>query len=112
MRHRIEIYSPSSVQDSFGGVAPDAGTLFATTWAKVVTPQGRELFTAQQQVSQVTHKITMRWAQGVVAKQFVLFDGRYFSIEAVSDPDGQHVYLELLCIERNDSANFTGGAAQ
>lgn len=112
MRHRIQIFTGSTTQDSFGGVSPDVGTLLATTWARVITPQGRALYDAQQKVSLVTHKITMRWASGITVKQYVLFNGKYLTIESVNDPDGQRIYLELLCVERNDSTTLTGGSAQ
>ena len=74
--------------------------------AKIETLSGRELYAAQQKVSQVTHRITIRWQQGILAKMNVgWFDerDRFFQIEAVENPDGVHHRLDLLCIERDDS---------
>jgi SPP1 family predicted phage head-tail adaptor len=98
-------------QDSSGGVDPSLATQFLETYAAVETLTGRQLFAAQQEVSEVTHKITMRWAPGIVSRQVIFWDDRYFDIQAVQDPDGRRKMLELLCIERNDSRNIQGGGA-
>jgi SPP1 family predicted phage head-tail adaptor len=75
--------------------------------AKIETLSGRELYTAQQKVPLVTHRVTIRWQRGILAKMNVgWFDERqkFFQIEAVENPDGRHIKLELLCIERADSS--------
>lgn len=95
-------------QDTFGGWTIGDDSIFAADVpAKIETLTGRELYAAQQKVSEVTHKITIRWQPGIVAKMNVLwFDeaSRFFQIEDRQDPDGRRIRLELLCIERDDSA--------
>lgn len=107
--HQIKIVDLTLQQDSFGGVAIDSATPFATVWAAVESLSGRELYTAQQKVSEVTHRITIRWMEGITAKQNVWFDDRQFQIEAIENPDERNIVLYLLCIERNDSAREQGG---
>ena len=109
LRHRITILRMNLTQDSFGGFQQGDNSVFAQDVpAAIETLSGRELYAAQQKVSEVTHKITIRWQPGIKAKMNVLwFDedfNRFFQIQAVENPDGVHVRLELLCIERNDSA--------
>jgi SPP1 family predicted phage head-tail adaptor len=99
-------------QDASGGVDPTLATPFLETWAAVDTLSGRQLVAAQQEVSEVSHKITMRWSPGIVSSQVIFWDDRYFDIQAVQDPDGLRVMLQLLCMERNDSETLEGGGAE
>lgn len=111
LRHRISICDPDLSQDASGAVATDSGAPFADVWASIESLAGKELYTAQQTVSEVTHRIVIRWRRGIVARQFIRFAGRFFLIQAVSNPDEKKHLLALLCIERNDSARFSGGIA-
>lgn len=108
LRHRINILRPNSTQDTFGGTQIGDDSIFsADVPAKIETLTGRELLQAQQKVSEVTHRITIRWQPGIVALMNVgWFDerDRFFQIQDIFNPDGQHKKLELLCIERDDSA--------
>ena len=101
LRHRVEIIVPDNSQDGSGGIDPDAGTTLATVWASIEPVSGRELQGAQQIVSQVTHKITIRWLDGVQALQRVNFEDRVFQIQYIQNPNETHKMLILLCIERN-----------
>jgi len=102
LRHRIDILNAVTGQDSMGGQTAGAGSTFATVWASVEALSAREIFAAQQITAQVSHKVTIRWLDGVKAKMAVSFDGRAFDIVGVQNPDGRHKMLILLCLERND----------
>jgi len=104
LRHRIYIVRPNLTQDAAGGSQPDDDSILATVWASVEALTGRELFSAQQLVSEVTHKITIRWLDGIKSSMNVWFDGRQFQIQAIQNPDERHKLLILLCVERDDSA--------
>jgi SPP1 family predicted phage head-tail adaptor len=101
----------SLAQDTFGGTVIDQENVFATVWASVEALSGRELYSAQQKVSEVTHLITIRWLAGVKARMNVWFDDRQFQIQAVENPDERRHFLRLLCIERDDSALEAAGTA-
>lgn len=109
LRHRITILKPNLNIDSAGGWSVNDDSIFADRVpAKVATLSGRELEAAQQRVSQVTHRITIRWQRDIKAKMNVGWNDeypRFFQIESVENPDGMRHRLDLLCIERNDSAN-------
>jgi len=109
LRHSVQLVSPDAEQDTAGGWTIDQTSVFATVWASVEALSGRELYAAQQQVSEVTHKITIRWLTGVLSSMFVIFDGHFYQIMAVLNPDGRHKLLVLLCKERDLSA-LEGGA--
>jgi SPP1 family predicted phage head-tail adaptor len=111
LRHQIKIVDLVLAQDTFGGTQIDSGAVFAVVWAEVLALSGRELEAAQQKVSEVTHRITLRYLPGIVAQQNVWFDDRQFQIEDVEDPDERRKILFLLCIERDNSAREEGGSA-
>jgi SPP1 family predicted phage head-tail adaptor len=107
LRHRIQLMRQNLTQGTSGGTVVDDVSIFATVWASVEALTGRELYAAQQKVSEVSHKITMRWRGGITAAMNVWFDGREFQIQAVQNPDERHKLLILLCIERDSSARET-----
>lgn len=104
LRHQIRITLPNLTEDSFGDSVNDDASLIATVWASIEALEGRELYAAQQRVSDVTHRITIRWMEGITARLNVLFGKRMFQIQAVLNPDEIEHKLVLLCIERDDSA--------
>jgi SPP1 family predicted phage head-tail adaptor len=108
LRQRIKIVQPNVTQDASGGWTIDDASPIAIVWASVEMLSGRELSAAQQLVSEVSHKITIRWMRGIRASQQVWFNdaeglNRTFKIQAVQNPDERNKMLFLLCIERDDS---------
>jgi SPP1 family predicted phage head-tail adaptor len=105
--HRISILQPNETLSPLGGWKIGDDSVFSDDVpAKIKTLSGRELYAAQQKVSQVTHRITIRWQPGILAKMNIRwFDERprFFQIEDIENPDGRRIKLDLLCIERADS---------
>ena len=104
LRHRVSIETVALSQDQYGGVHRDTTTPFVTVWGEVQDLAGRELYTASQEHSQITTKITTRFYPGIspamVARVPMDQRTRTFDILAVTDPDGRRVMLDLLCKER------------
>jgi SPP1 family predicted phage head-tail adaptor len=118
LRWQIQLLQPTLQQDSSGGVDPTATSIFATVYAAVEALAGRELYAAQQRVSEVTHKITIRYMPGVTATMVVSFPDpgtglpRLFLVGDVLNPDETPHLLYLYCIERDDSGRGgSGGSA-
>jgi len=107
-RWRVKIVQLNLTKDTSGGWDPEDVTVFAEVWAAVealsATAFGRTVYTAQQEASEVTHRVTIRYLSGVKASMRIWFRDRVFKIEAAVDPDEQQKILFLLCSERNDSA--------
>src|SRR5579862_9742227 len=108
LRHFITILQPSLAQDAAGGWQDGQGNILAQNVpASIETLSGRELYSAQQKVSEVTHRITIRWQPQISAGMTISwFDDRqrFFQIQSVENPDGRPIKLDLLCVERDDSA--------
>ena len=105
LRDVIELLAPTLVQDSAGGTQVlQQTTVFARVRASVESLSGRELYNAQQLVAEVTHRVLIRWHPQVIALMNLrsVGDGRRFQIQYVNRGSGRRIYLELLCVERND----------
>jgi len=111
LRHRIQLVKPTLLQDASGGFEEDQANVVATVYAKIEALSGRELYAAQQKVSEVSHQITIRYMPGIDATLNIRFGGREFQIQYVENPDERTKMLILLCIERDSSAREQGGSA-
>lgn len=103
LNRRITIQSPSATQDQYGQLAQQWDDLIHT-WGSIRAATSKEVFAASGFTSEVSHIITIRYRPAVTIKSNyrVLFNGRVFNIQAVSDPDESKVQLNLLCLETND----------
>ena len=115
MNRLIDIWDQPSQNQNSG--APQDPVLFASgiyaqitgVWA---TTQARKL--NQQVVSELSHKIVIRYMAGLRTRMFILYNDpdstddqdnvvpRRFDIDRIIDPDEQKVELTILAIERND----------
>jgi SPP1 family predicted phage head-tail adaptor len=96
---RIVIEEQSgTTQDEFGAVVENWTALLGAD-ASIVPLQGFERYAAQQANSTVSHKITMRYRDGIDAKKRVKFGIRIFDIEAVINLEEKNRWLELSCTE-------------
>jgi SPP1 family predicted phage head-tail adaptor len=114
LRQIVQIVDPTqvtTVQDSFGGnVAGQEQPLVIARDlpASIEFVSDKMVYSAQQYVSQVTHKVTIRWMPGITAKQEVVYldpEGRQrvLQVQGVGNPDERNRMLVLNCLERNDS---------
>lgn len=95
---RVSIQARSSTKDSFGQAA-QTWTEQLNCWARIEPLSGRELVLAQAQNAEVTHLVEIFYRPTVNAAMRVVYQGRVFNIQSVTDPDMAHVTLELLCSE-------------
>jgi SPP1 family predicted phage head-tail adaptor len=113
MRHRIKILQPTLQQDTTGGLNVNQNAVVATTWASIEAMSAQEKFAAHEFITEVSHKIIIRWRRGITAKMRVLMSSnqhkRLFLIESVLNPDERNKSLALYCIEIFDDANTAPG---
>jgi len=98
LRHRISLQELVSIPDGMGGFSEEWQDV-ATVWASVEPLRGQERYLAQQTLQEVTHKVTMRYREGVSTRMRIFFGGRLFTIKAILDPEERHKWLEILCSE-------------
>lgn len=100
LRHKIDIeqlVAGSPNQNEYGEPSEVWTVFLNDIWAAVEPLQGRELFAAQEHHAEVTTRIRIRYRDGVTAKMRVVFEGAYYDIKAVIDPERRHRELHLLC---------------
>jgi len=99
LRHKVTIQSlvAGSPQQKPSGEPDTAWTDLLTCWASVEPLKGRELFAAQEHHSEIEVRVRIRYRSGLNAAMRVVFEGLYYNIAAILDPELRHRELELLC---------------
>jgi len=106
LRHRVTVQSRAAGVDASGaanGAWTDA--LGGAVWAAIWPLRGKELYAAQQAISQVETRIRIRYRAGITPQMRVFWQGRVFEVLYVIDPELRHVTLDLLCHEIHEGAS-------
>jgi SPP1 family predicted phage head-tail adaptor len=98
LRRRLVLEAPVATPDGLGGTTQSFETV-AAVWAQIEWLSGGERWRMGRAEHYATHRITMRWRDGVDAGQRLLDGTRVFDIRAVADPDGGRRRLTCLVEE-------------
>lgn len=98
LRHRVTIQGLIRADDGYGGIT-ETWQDVATVWAAVEPLRGTERYRAQQVQAELSHKVVMRYREGIKPHLRLLYNGRVLEIEAVVDVEERHRWFELLCSE-------------
>ena len=99
LRHRVTLQRRELEKDDYGGVSPRGVWVdVATVWASLEAVSGREFFASRQEQFEVTHKVTIRYRDGVTADMRVVHGGKTFGVVAPL-PDNRGTRLVLMCRE-------------
>jgi len=100
LRHRVVIQGQTQTRDGAGGVERTWATV-TTRWASIQPLSPREMFAAGQVLSEVTHKITMRYCTDVTAQSRIVFGSRTFEVSGPPMHDDERQRMTtVLAIER------------
>jgi SPP1 family predicted phage head-tail adaptor len=92
LRHRRSIEVP--VGGSSWGTTTSWST-FATVWCSIEPLSGRDFFAAQATQSEISHRIRMRYIDGVRPNMRLNHGGRYLLFVAVRNVDERNRELEI-----------------
>lgn len=98
LRRRVSIETYTTSTDSIGAPTKVAATL-ATLWAKIEPLYGFEVKESARVVSDVTHRVTIRYRADVTAKMRVVYGSRKFDISAVRHDEESRRFTYLDCKE-------------
>lgn len=108
LKHRLSLQQEVLTADDAGGFVRGWQEI-AQLWAdlqpitgggsKLNTSSGKEVFMAGQVQAQISHRITLRWREGVSPSMRLVFEGRAFNIRYVADIGEANEVLELLVQE-------------
>ncbi|MCP4934297.1 MAG: phage head closure protein [bacterium] len=98
LRHRVILESATKTSDGGGG-----SMIFweqeATLWVAIKPLSGRELLSAGQFSSRLTHQITLRYISQILPEMRFRKGNRIFAIRAVLDVEEKQRWLRALCEE-------------
>lgn len=91
--------SPEEVDDA-GQPLDKLVPVFLNVWAGIEPLRGREFFSAQQDNSEVTTRIRVRYREGIDRTMTFKYMNHEFEILYIIQPDFNKRELQLMCKER------------
>ena len=98
LQYRVEIQQPTSTRDAMGQPVM-SWTTSQTRWAGIIPLTSREAFFAKSVRPEVSHRITMRWFDGLEHSNRIKMDARIFDIASIINVDEGNHTLQVDCIE-------------
>jgi SPP1 family predicted phage head-tail adaptor len=98
LRHRITFQEATETYNDVGEPVTTWANV-KTVWAEVKPIKGQEYWASQQVNAEVTHRVTVRYMDGLDSLMRIKFGDRYFSIEPPINPDERDIELQMLCKE-------------
>lgn len=98
LRHQVTLRSYTKTRDAYGGEI-ETWSDFATVWASVDPLIGREYIAAKQIQAEVSHKIRMRYINGVDPTMKIVFGSRTFEIVSILNVAEQNRELVIMATE-------------
>ncbi|MCF0149152.1 MAG: phage head closure protein [Clostridium sp.] len=99
LRHRITIQRLLHTQNHYGEVVDEWEDVISVR-AAIYPVSGRDFYAAEAVNSETTHRINIRYVEGITSSMRVKFGERYFEI--ISPPinfQEKKVLLQLMCKE-------------
>ncbi len=103
LRHRITIQALSNSQNGYGEIevnTPKVWNDVLSVRAGIYPISGKKFFSAETENSEITHKVKIRYIEGLTSNMRIKFGDRYFEI--ISPPinfQEKNIELQLLCKE-------------
>lgn len=99
LRHKITIQSIGTTTNDFGEIEEGNYQDFKTVWASITPISGKESFLSNTDFAMVTHKIKIRFIEGLNASMQIVFQGRKFRIKNIRNFAEMGKELEILAEE-------------
>lgn len=99
LNRRIILESPIEAPDGMGGVTRDH-EVAETLWASVTPLSAREQFEAAQRGANVSHRIVLRFREGLSTRHRLRLGAHLFRIVTWRDLDGSARFVEIEASER------------
>ena len=96
------IERPVVTKDGAGGIVTAWEPAFggsSDVWVAIEPLTGTQYFAAKQVMSEVTHRLTMRYLSGVLPSLRLTFSGRHFAFVSVINPYERNRDLVIMATE-------------
>jgi SPP1 family predicted phage head-tail adaptor len=99
-RHHITIQKIDKIRNKYGELI-ESWIDFLEIRAAIYPLSGKDFFAAETTNSEVTHKINIRYIEGITSAMRVKFGNRYFEITAPPiNFQERNILLQIMCKER------------
>ena len=98
IRHRMTLQQEAQTPDGAGGYARSWQNV-DDVWGEIIAWKGKEVPFGMQLQSRITHRILLRYRDGVTAAMRLLFGTRLFNIHYVFATNANKETLQLLVEE-------------
>lgn len=101
LRHRIDVYGNIQIENELGEIDYSPSKI-KTIWASIVPQTGKlQVQQVNTILSNVTHKIIVRYGAGkdITQDMYIIFRGHRFDIKYILNPYFKNESLELFCEE-------------
>lgn len=98
LRHRIAIEDYVDSNDGGGG-ATRSWTTVAECWAEIQPISADERWQAERLQMKISHRVTIRYREGISPGMRVVFDQRALRIQTIVNPAERNRSLILMCEE-------------
>jgi SPP1 family predicted phage head-tail adaptor len=99
LRHQVYFQELTRARREGGGAVETWEDSSGPIWAAVEPLAGSEALRGLQVAATVTHRITIRYREGVTPVKRVRFGARYFDVKRAIDTEERHERIELLAEE-------------
>jgi SPP1 family predicted phage head-tail adaptor len=98
LRHRVIIQQRASGENAYGEPNGAWGT-WKTVWAEVAPTSGVEREQDQQTSAVTSHRVTVRYINGLTTDHRILFGTRVLGIHEIVNTDERNIEQVLRCSE-------------
>lgn len=102
LRNKAEIQEIGSSQNEFGEVVKGEYTKFKDVWCSITPISGKESFLSNADFSKTTHKIRIRYIEGINASQRLVWRGRIFNFLGTMNIGERDKVIEIKAEEVNN----------
>ena len=100
LRERVTVQQATETRNALGETVQSWAT-YAERWASVEGLSSREVLLQGQQNAELTHRVRMRYVDGMTQNMRLLWRGRVLEISSLLEHANRSEH-ELLCVERLD----------
>ena len=102
LRNKAIIQNLGTTQNEYGDVVEGDFVKFKDVWCSIVPIKGSESFLSNVDYSKTTHKIVIRWIDGVNASQRLMWGDRVFNFISTRNITERDKKIEILAEEVNN----------
>ena len=100
LRHKVLIQADGGSRDAHNQITPSWSTISGgTVWANVEPLRGNSLYESEMVLTEISHKVTMRYLSTVTEQHRIVHDGRNLQIVHGINVEESNWMLECLCKE-------------